>query len=118
MLDKIGWIGIQLTNGEVTFDITVEEFQYFWKRICKGISSFYLGIHFGHYKVVSHSDRLSGFLTKKKILRTGCLPECYCHGLTMILEKIAGVVPVNKLQVTKKLQTRKITEKIHHSIAI
>ena len=33
ILEEIGRIGVQLTNGEIAITITLEEFQCFWKRV-------------------------------------------------------------------------------------
>ena len=45
ILEEIGRLGVQLTNGEITIEITPEEFQYFWKRIREGTASSYSGVH-------------------------------------------------------------------------
>ena len=42
ILQENGRVGIQLTNGEVTIEITPEEFQYFWKCIQEGTASSYI----------------------------------------------------------------------------
>jgi len=100
ILEEIGRVGVQLTNGDINITITAEEFQYFWRRIKEGTASSYSGIHYGHYKAASHSSRLSAFLAKKITLisRTGCPPERWSYGLTVMLEKIAGIALVNKLR--------------------
>ena len=100
LLQEIGRVGIQLTNGEVKIDISPEEFQYFWKRIREGTASSYSGVHYGHYKAAAHSEKISQFLAKKITLisRTGCPPDRWSYGLTIMLEKIAGIALVNKLR--------------------
>ena len=100
VLEEIGRIGVQMTNGEITLTITPEEFQYFWKRIKEGTASSYSGIHYGHYKAAAHSDKISSFLSKKITLisKTGVPPERWSYGLTVLLEKIAGLALVNKLR--------------------
>ena len=99
VLEEIGRIGIQLSNGDVSIDITPEEFQYFWRKIREETASSYSGVHYGHYKAATHSDRYLAFLAKKITLvaRTGCPPERWGYGLTVMLEKIAGIALVNKL---------------------
>ena len=89
ILEEIGEIGIQLTNGEITVEITKEEFQYFWKRIREGTASSYSGIHYGHYKAAAHSEKISNFLSKKitVISRTGCPPERWSYGLRLCSRK-------------------------------
>ena len=100
ILQEIGRVGIQLTNGEVTIKITPEEFQYFWKRIREGTASSYSGVHYGHYKAAAHSEKLSRFLARKITLisRTRTPPDRWSYGLTVMLEKIAGMALVNKLR--------------------
>ena len=100
VLEEIGRIGVQMTSGEITLTITPEEFQYFWKRIKEGTASSYSGIHYGHYKAAAHSDKISSFLSKKITLisKTGVPPERWSYGLTVLLEKIAGLALVNKLR--------------------
>ena len=77
ILTEIGSMGIQLTNGSVSIDITPEEFQQYWKRAREGTSSSLSGVHFGHYKAASQSSELSSFLAKQVTLiaRTGCPPK-------------------------------------------
>ena len=87
LLQEIGRVGIQLTNGEVKIDISPEEFQYFWKRIREGTASSYSGVHYGHYKAAAHSEKISQFLAKNITLisRTGCPPDRWSYGLTIML---------------------------------
>ena len=89
-----------MTNEDSTITITQEEFQYFWKQVKERRSSSLSGIHYGHYKAAAHSDRIAGFLAKKITLisRTGCPPERWICGLTVMLEKIAGLALVSKLR--------------------
>ena len=65
ILEEIGNIGVQLTNEEITVNISPEEFQYFWKTVREGPVSSYPYIQYGHYKVAAHSDKTSSFLAKK-----------------------------------------------------
>ena len=55
ILEEIGRIGVQVTNGEQTITISTEEFQYFWKPIREGTASSHSGVHYGHYKAADHS---------------------------------------------------------------
>jgi len=100
ILEEIGRIGVKLSDEEVTVTTTPEEVCYFWKRIREGTASLYSGIHYGHYKAAARSSRLSSFLAKKITLisRTGCSPDRWSYGLTVMLEMIAGIAPVNKLR--------------------
>ena len=57
-------------------------------------------MHYGHYKAAAHSEKLSSFLAQKITLisRTGTPPDRWSYGLTVMLEKIAGMALVNKLR--------------------
>ena len=82
ILEEIGRLGVQLTNGEVTITITKEEFQIFWSRVKERTSSSISTIHYGHYKACAKSDKISNFLAKKVTLiaRTGCPPGRWSYG--------------------------------------
>jgi len=74
ILEEIGRIDVKLSNGEITIDITKEEFQHFWKRVQEGTQSSLSGIHYGNYNAAVHSEKASRFLSKKitPVSRTGC----------------------------------------------
>ena len=63
-------------------------------------SSSYSGRHFGHYKAARHSDYLLELhsRTLDLITKTGVAPEWWSKGLSVMLEKIAGVALVTKLR--------------------
>ena len=102
ILEEIGSMGMQLANGSVSITITItpEEFRQYWKRAREGTSSSLSGVHFEHYEAAAHSAELSGFLAKQVTLiaRTGCPPKRWSRGLTVVLEKIAGLALFNKLR--------------------
>jgi len=50
IIEEIGSMGFELTNGEITIIISPEEFRHFWGRAREGTASSISGIHFGHYK--------------------------------------------------------------------
>ena len=43
ILEEIGRIGVDLTNGDKTMSITPEDFRFFWKRVKEGTASSYSG---------------------------------------------------------------------------
>ena len=100
ILDEIGKIGVRMKNGGTTIDITPEEFRYFWRRIREKTASSKSGVHYGHYKAAAHSAAASTFLANKitLIARCGVPPERWSYGLTVMLEKIAGLALVSKLR--------------------
>jgi hypothetical protein len=64
------------------------------------MSSSIAKVHAGHYISAIYSDVITTFLSKKiaLIARGGCPPDCWGHGLQVMLEKVAGVALVNKLR--------------------
>ena len=60
----------------------------------------YSGRHFGHYKAATHLDYLSEVhaRTRGLVTKTGATPERWSKGLSVMLEKFAGVALVTKLR--------------------
>ena len=87
-------------EGEVSIIITKEDFQHYWKRVKERTASSYSGRHFGHYKAAAHSEYLSEVHAKHMALitKTGATPSRWSKGLSVMLEKIAGVAVVTKLR--------------------
>jgi hypothetical protein len=56
--------------------------------------------NFGHCKVSAKLEHFATFFAGKStfIARTGCAPSRWGIGLTVLLEKIAGIALVNKLR--------------------
>eukprot|EP00956_Cyclotella_meneghiniana_P001079 scaffold1265_cov38-Cyclotella_meneghiniana.AAC.6 len=79
-------------------DISPDEFSAYWRRVRESTSSSYSGVHFGHYVVAGTSERFANFFAKKISLtmRSGWAPSRWGIGLTVLLEKIAGLALVNK----------------------
>ena len=80
-------------------DITADHFRYYWRQFKERTSSSISCVHAGHYKLATHSNTVTNFLTQKitLIARSGCPPDRWAHGLQVMLEKVAGVALVNKL---------------------
>ena len=59
-----------------------------------------LGLHFGHYKAIAHSDILSkGHALKLTLIsKTGSAPDIWARGLSIMLENIAWGRPSNKIE--------------------
>ena len=83
-------------EGEVSVIITKEDFQHYWRRIKERTAPSFSGQHFWHYKAAAHSDFLSEDHAKtiELVTKTGTTPERWSKGLSMMLEKIAGVALV------------------------
>ena len=87
-------------DGKVDIVVTEEDFQHYWRRAKERTSFSYSGIHFSHYKAAAHSDYLSKIhaLKLSLITESGNSPERWARGLSVMLEKITGVVLVTKLR--------------------
>ena len=99
VLEEIGKIEVQLTDGAITIEITPKEFQYFWRQTQEGTASLQSGIHYGHYKTAAYSDCFSSFFGQEDYLNLEdrVSPNRWGYGLTVMLMKIAGITFVNKL---------------------
>jgi len=100
LLTEISRIWQQIGEGKVSISISQEVYQHYWRKVKEKISSSFSGLHFGHYKSIAHDDYLSDILARKMSLisATGAAPERWARGLTVMLEKIAGVASITKLR--------------------
>eukprot|EP00956_Cyclotella_meneghiniana_P008545 scaffold11579_cov40-Cyclotella_meneghiniana.AAC.10 len=98
LIDEIGRIGQSVIRGSTRQDISPDKFSTYWRRVRESTSSSYSGVHFGHYDVAGTNERFATFFAKKISLtmRSGWAPSRWGIGLTVLLEKIAGVALVNK----------------------
>ena len=98
IMEEIGRLGIKLVNGEGNESIIMpEKFKHFWRKVNEFTSSSMSGVHYSHYvHNVSSTEILARQLTV--IARSGIPPESWSVGLQVMLEKIAGVCLVKKLQ--------------------
>jgi hypothetical protein len=104
ILEEIGNLGVKLINGEgMEIVITLEDFKQFWKKVGEFTSSSMSGIHYGHYKAAIQCDISTRILTQQLtvVAQSGIPPESWSVGLQVMLEKIAGVCLVEKLQATQ-----------------
>ena len=84
----------------ITADVTKEDFIYFWKGARERTSSSLSNRHFGHYKAASNSPMLSELHASFQhiISHTRICLIRWAKGLMVMLEKLAGVIRVNKLR--------------------
>ena len=89
-----------IKDGEVDIVVMVDDFKHYWRRAKERTAWSYSKLHFRHYKLAAHLDYLSEVhaLKLSLILKTGSAPERWARGLSVMLEKIAGVAVVTKLQ--------------------
>ena len=100
ILKEIGNLGMKIVNDDNTeIIITPEDFKQFWKKVNEFTSSSMAGLHYGHYKAAIQDPQSTYVLALQLtvIARSGIPPECWSVGLTVMLEKIAGVCLVEKL---------------------
>jgi hypothetical protein len=88
-----------LHKGHVKISLGADEIRYYWRRVHEKTSLAISTVHFGHYKSATFSDTVTKFLATKVTLiaRGGCPPDCWGHGLQVLLEKIASIALVTKL---------------------
>ena len=100
LLEEIARIWSQMEAGQVDIVVTKDDFQHFWKRMNERTASSYSKLHIGHYKAAAYSDELSTAHSLKLSLisQAGAAPERWSRGLSVMLEKIAGVALVTKLR--------------------
>ena len=100
LFEEIARIWALMEAGEVDIVVTKDDYQHFWKRMKEKTSSSYSKLHIGHYKAAAHSDVLAEIhaLKLSLISQTGSAPERWARGLSVMLEKIAGIALVTKLR--------------------
>jgi len=89
-------------NREMNFDqgISGEDYRNYWYGRKEKTSSSYSRLHFGHWIACADSPYLSSLLAKKIELsfRSGSPLKRWLSGLSVMLEKVAGVNLVDKLR--------------------
>ena len=101
IFEEIGKLGMKLVNGERNkIIITPEDFKHFWQKVNEFTSSSMSGVHYGHYKAAIQHRLSTEILAQQLtvIAHSGIPPESWSVGLQVMLEKIAGVCLVEKLQ--------------------
>jgi hypothetical protein len=101
VLEEIGKLGIKIINGEGSeIVITPDDFKFFWKKVNEFTSSSVSGVHYGHYKAAIQDELILEVLALQLtvVARSGIPPKNWSVGLQEMLEKIAGVCLVKKLQ--------------------
>jgi hypothetical protein len=101
ILKEIRKMGIKIMNGEgKEIIITPEEFTHFWKKVGEFTSSSSSGVHHGHFKAAIQDQMSTRVLALQLtvIARSGMPLESWSVGLQVMLEKIAGVCLMEKIQ--------------------
>ena len=86
--------------NRISCEITRQDFQQHWRKSRERTSSSLSGLHYGHYKAAAQSDLLSemhAIMTELAV--TGGAPLArWESGLSVMLEKMKGVIQVDKLR--------------------
>jgi hypothetical protein len=101
ILKEIERLGMKIVNGEGSeIVITPEDFKIFWRKVKEFTSLSMSGVHYGHYKAAIQDVLSMAILAQRLpvIARSGIPPENWSIGLQVMLENIAGVCLVEKLQ--------------------
>ena len=100
LLFEIAEVAKHIRQGSVSLEITVEDFIYYWKRVKEKTSSSFSGRHFGHYRAATSHQGISNVhaMMTQLAAQSGTHFQRWGVGLSVMLEKIAGVVLVNKLR--------------------
>ena len=87
-------------DDRILTDYNVSHFQLHWNHSTEKTSSSISRKHFGHYKAAVKDDNLSNF--HERLIETsynaGLPLKCWKFALAYLLEKIKGVIRVNKLR--------------------
>ena len=96
ILEEIARIWAKIGTGKVEIEVSLEDFQYYWKRANERTALSFSGLYFGHYKSIAHSDILSKTYAPKLsfITKTGSAPNRWPRGLSVMPEKITEVALV------------------------
>jgi len=102
MITEMGRIGRNLRDrGQtVVTSVTAEEYQHYFRSMKENTSSSPSGLHLGHDKAAAQCGALAEIfaLQMNTIVRSGIHPARWGVALQVMLEKIAGVCLVDKLQ--------------------
>ena len=85
---------------QLSSEVTVEDFSSFWKTCKEATSSSKSGRHFGHYRTISDNNDLSLLQVWSINLAAhrGTPVDRWRQGVTVLLEKVAGNIRIDKLR--------------------
>ena len=100
ILRGIGELGMKVQLGQRTFTLTEEDFRKYWRAVNENTSSSCANLHIGHYKAALQSELITKALTLEMnvTVQSGVPPDRWSVALQCLLEKMAGVVLVEKLR--------------------
>ena len=99
LMQQIAELFARNDGNTIDVIITAEDFRY-WKKAKEKTQSSRSGLHFGHYMAQAESDYLTNLQVRKLnlVMRRGVPLERWLHGLTVLLEKVAGKIDIDKLR--------------------
>ncbi len=100
LFDKVAAIRRIIPKDSISPVITPGQWRRYWEIVNKETSSSKSGLHFGHYIVGSKSDIIAHYHTARVtvILAHAIQLKRWSRGLSVMLEKMLGVMLVTKLR--------------------
>lgn len=100
LMHELATLSSLLCRKQIPITITDEDYIRYWSRVKESTSSSASGLHFGHYKAALRFPYLIRFHAMKLqlALQTGLYFDRWANGMSVMLEKEAGVILVEKLR--------------------
>jgi len=100
LLEEAHTLFSSMEADEVSNYVTTSDFQYYWRKAKEDTQSSESRCHFGMYKAISRDECLSSLEAAKLSLcaETGVPLERWGNGLTVLLEKVAGNIYIEKMR--------------------
>ena len=99
LLQQMAAVFARTDGKHIDVVIRDEDFRH-WRSAKEKTQSSRSKLHFGHYMAQAESDYLTSIQVRKLnlVLRRGVPLERWLHGLTVLLEKVAGKIDIDKLR--------------------
>ncbi len=100
LFNKIEAIRRMIPKDSVSLVITPVQWKWYWEAVNEETSSSELGLHFGHYIVGCKSDIIAHYHAARVtvVLAHAIQLKRWSRGLSVMLEKMLGVMLVTKLR--------------------
>jgi len=106
LLEEAAHISSKLGHQRVSNFVSISDFQDYWQHASEDTQSSFSGCHFGHFIAVSKDSYLSALHAAKISLATstGTPLKRWGTSLTILLEKIAGNIFIDKMRAIHLLE--------------
>ena len=106
LLEEAAHIFSKLGNQRVSNFVSISDFQDYWQHASEDTQSSFSGCHFGHYIAASKDLYLSALHAANILLATstGTPLKRWGTSLTILLEKIAGNIFIDKMRAIHLLE--------------